>query len=264
MELPDRYHPKDVETRIYQWWMSRGYFRAEEKSTKIPYSVILPPPNVTGSLHLGHALNHSIQDTLVRWKRMSGFNVLWMPGTDHAGIATQSVVERELKKEGKNRRDMGRDAFVERTWAWKEQYGGRIVEQMKRLGDSCDWERLVFTLDDGVSKAVRKVFVELYNKGLIYKGLRLINWSPALESAISDLEVDYREVKGHIYTIRYSLADGTGDLEVATTRPETLLGDTAVAVHPDDERYQKWIGKQVKLPLTSRTIPVIADTYVDR
>jgi len=244
--------------------MSRGYFKAAEKSTKPPYSIVLPPPNVTGSLHLGHALDHTIQDTLVRWKRMSGFNVLWMPGTDHAGIATQSVVERELKKEGKNRRDMGRDAFVARVWEWKEQYGGRIVEQMKRLGDSCDWDRQVFTLDEGVSKAVRKVFVQLYNKGLIYKGLRLINWSTGLESAISDLEVDYKEVKGNLWHIAYPLPDGSGAMEVATTRPETLLGDTALAVHPDDERYQKWIGKQVKLPLTSRTIPVIADTYVDR
>ncbi len=264
MELPDRYNPKDVEDRIYKWWMSRGYFKAEEKSTKIPYSVILPPPNVTGSLHLGHALNHTIQDTLVRWKRMSGFNVLWMPGTDHAGIATQSVVERELKKEGKNRRDMGREKFVERVWDWKKQYGERIVDQMKRLGDSCDWDRLVFTLDEGVSKAVRKVFVDLYNKNLIYKGLRLINWSTALESAISDLEVEYKELKGSIYTIRYPLADGSGSVEVATTRPETMLGDTALAVHPDDERYLKWIGQQVKLPLTKRTIPVIADTYVDK
>lgn len=264
MELPDRYNPKDVEGRIYEWWMSRGYFKAEDKSTRIPYSIILPPPNITGSLHLGHALDHTIQDTLVRWKRMSGFNVLWLPGTDHAGIATQSVVERELKKEGKNRRDMGREKFVEKVWEWKEQYGGRIVDQMKRLGDSCDWERLTFTLDEGVSKAVRKVFVDLYNKSLIYKGLRLINWSTALESAISDLEVDYKEVKGAIYTIRYPLPDESGALEVATTRPETLLGDTAIAVHPDDERYQKWIGKQVALPLTKRKIPVIADTYVDR
>lgn len=264
MELPDRYNPKDVEDRIYTWWQERGFFKAEEKSTRSPFSVILPPPNVTGQLHLGHALNHSIQDALVRWKRMSGFNVLWMPGTDHAGIATQSVVERELKKEGQSRRDMGREKFVERTWAWKEQYGGRIVEQMKRLGDSCDWDRLTFTLDEGVSKAVRKVFVELYNKQLIYKGLRLINWSPALESAISDLEVEYKEIKGSLYHIRYPLADGTGSVEVATTRPETMLGDTAVAVHPDDPRYQAWIGKQVKLPLTDRTIPIVADTYVDQ
>lgn len=264
MELPDRYNPKDTEARIYQWWLKGGYFKAEDKSTKVPYSIILPPPNVTGQLHLGHALNHSVQDVLVRWKRMQGFNVLWMPGTDHAGIATQSVVERELKKENKNRRDMGREKFVERTWAWKEQYGGRIVEQMRYLGDSCDWDRLTFTLDEGVSKAVRKVFVDLYNKGLIYKGLKLINWSPALESAISDLEVEHKEIKGQIWTIRYPLADGSGSIEVATTRPETMLGDTAVAVHPDDDRYRAWIGKQVKLPLTNRTIPVIGDAYVDK
>lgn len=264
MELSDRYNPKDVEDRVYQWWSDRGYFKAEEKSTKSPYSVILPPPNVTGQLHMGHALNHTVQDVLVRWKRMSGFNVLWMPGTDHAGIATQSVVERELKKEGKTRQELGREKFIERTWQWKEQYGGRISEQMKRLGDSCDWDRACFTLDEGVSKAVRKVFVELHKKGLIYKGLRLINWSPALESAISDLEVDYKEIKGSLYHIRYPLADGSGHLEVATTRPETMLGDTAVAVHPDDERYQAFIGKQVELPLTGRKIPVIADNYVDK
>jgi valyl-tRNA synthetase len=264
MELSDRYNPRDVEGRIYNWWMNKGYFKAEEKSTRIPYSVILPPPNVTGSLHLGHALNHSIQDLLVRWKRMQGFNVLWMPGTDHAGIATQSVVERELKKEGKTRHDLGREKFVERVWEWKEQYGGRIVEQMKRLGDSCDWDRLTFTLDEGVSQAVRKVFVDLYKKDMIYKGLRLINWSPALESAISDLEVDYKEIKGSMYHIKYPLADGSGAVEVATTRPETLLGDTAVAVHPDDERYAKWVGKEVVLPLNGRKIPLIADAYVDK
>lgn len=264
MELSDRYNPQDVEGRIYNWWMNKGYFKAEDKSTRVPYSVILPPPNVTGSLHLGHALNHSIQDALVRWKRMHGFNVLWMPGTDHAGIATQSVVERELKKEGKTRHDLGREKFVERVWQWKEQYGNRIVEQMKRLGDSCDWDRLTFTLDEGVSHAVRKVFVDLYKKDMIYKGLRLINWSSALESAISDLEVDYKEIKGSMYHIKYMLADGSGSVEVATTRPETLLGDTAVAVHPDDERYAKWIGQEVILPLSGRKIPVIADAYVDK
>ncbi len=264
MELSDRYNPRDVEGRIYKWWMDKGYFKAEEKSTRAPFSVMLPPPNVTGSLHLGHALNHTIQDTLVRWKRMHGFNVLWMPGTDHAGIATQSVVERELKKEGVTRHDLGREKFVAKVWDWKEQYGGRIVEQMRRLGDSCDWDRLTFTLDEGVSQAVRKVFVDLYKKDMIYKGLRLINWSPLLESAISDLEVEYKEIKGSLYHIKYNLADGSGSLEVATTRPETLLGDTAVAVHPDDERYQAWIGKEVTLPLSGRKIPVIADTYVDK
>ncbi|MGE0526605.1 MAG: valine--tRNA ligase [Bdellovibrionales bacterium] len=264
IELSDRYNPREVEERIYNWWVEKGHFRAEEASTRVPFSMILPPPNVTGSLHLGHALNHSIQDTLARWKRMQGQNVLWMPGTDHAGIATQSVVERELKKEHKTRQELGREKFLERVWQWKEQYGGRIVDQMRALGDSCDWDRLTFTLDEGVSRAVRKVFVDLYNKGLIYKGLRLINWSPALESAISDLEVEHKEVKGSIYHIRYPLADGTGEVTVATTRPETMLGDTAVAVHPDDERYKNMIGKEVLLPLAGRRIPVIADTYVDR
>lgn len=264
MELPDRYSPEEVEGRLYQWWMDRGYFKAQDVSTKPPYCIILPPPNVTGSLHMGHALNHSIQDALIRWKRMSGFNALWLPGTDHAGIATQSVVEKQLAKEGKTRHQLGRADFVAKVWEWKEQYGERIIEQMKRLGDSCDWDRLCFTLDEGVSTAVRKVFVQLYKKNWIYKGTRLINWSPKLESALSDLEVDYKEVKGSLWHIRYPLQDGTGHLVVATTRPETLLGDTAVAVHPEDERYNSLIGKSVKLPLTDRLIKIIGDDYVDR
>ena len=257
--LSDRYNPKDVEKRIYAWWIERGYFAAFDKSTRPPFCIMLPPPNVTGQLHIGHALNHTLQDALTRWKRMSGFNALWLPGTDHAGIATQGVVERELAKENKTRRELGRDKFVERVWEWKKKYGDRIVEQMKFIGDSCDWQRFVFTLDEGVSKAVRHVFVELYKKGLIYKGQRLINWSTKLESALSDLEVEHKEVKGTLYHIRYS--DG---LTVATTRPETLLGDVAIAVHPDDERYTKFVGKSVRLPLTERVIPVIADTYVDK
>lgn len=264
MELPDRYSPEEVEGRLYQWWMDKGYFKAQDVSTKPPYCIILPPPNVTGSLHMGHALNHSIQDALIRWKRMSGFNALWLPGTDHAGIATQSVVEKQLAKEGKTRHQMGRANFVAKVWEWKGQYGERIIEQMKRLGDSCDWDRLCFTLDEGVSTAVRKVFVQLYKKNWIYKGTRLINWSPKLESALSDLEVDYKEVKGSLWHIRYPLQDGTGYLVVATTRPETLLGDTAVAVHPEDERYNSLIGKSVKLPLTDRLIKIIGDDYVDR
>ncbi|MGE4132031.1 MAG: valine--tRNA ligase [Bdellovibrionales bacterium] len=264
MELSDRYNPKEVEKKNYEKWLKAGTFRAEDSSTKPPYCIILPPPNVTGSLHLGHALNHSVQDLLIRWRRMQGFNALWLPGMDHAGIATQSVVERELKKEQVSRRDLGREKFVERVWQWKEQYGGRIADQMRELGDSCDWDRQTFTLDPGVSKAVRKVFVELYKKDLIYKGLKLINWSPALESAISDLEVDHKEIKGQIYHIRYPLADAPGFLEVATTRPETMLGDTAVAVHPEDERYAAWIGLKVKLPLTNRLIPIVADSYVDK
>lgn len=263
MQLSDRYSPQDVESRTYKWWEEKGYFKAEDVSTKLPFSIILPPPNVTGSLHMGHALDHTIQDVLVRWKRMLGFNTLWLPGSDHAGIATQSVVERELRKEGQSRQDLGREKFVERVWDWKEQYGNRIIEQMKALGDSCDWESHTFTLDENVSKAVRKVFVELYNKGWIYKGTRLINWSPALESALSDLEVEYKEVKGSIWHLKYPLADGSGELIVATTRPETMLGDTAVAVHPDDERYQDMVGKEILLPLSGRKVPVIVDSYVD-
>ncbi len=264
MQLSDRYNPKDVEEKTYLWWENNGYFNAEDVSTKPPFSIILPPPNVTGSLHLGHALDHTIQDVLVRWKRMSGFNTLWLPGTDHAGIATQSVVERELKKEGKTRKELGREAFVDRVWEWKHQYGDRIVSQMKRLGDSCDWRRQVFTLDEGVSKAVRKVFVDLYERQLIYKGTRLINWSPDLESALSDLEVEYKEVKGSLYHIRYDLEGGSGSVVIATTRPETLLADAAVAVNPEDERYESMVGKKLKLPILGRSLPIIADSYVEK
>lgn len=263
--LSDRYNAKDVETRTYQWWEKSGYFKAADKSTKPPFSIILPPPNVTGQLHMGHALDHTIQDLIIRWKRMSGFNTLWLPGTDHAGIATQSVVERELRKDGKNRREMGREAFVEKVWDWKHQYGNRIYEQMRRLGDSCDWDRATFTLDEGVSKAVRKVFVDLHKRGMIYRGKRLVNWSGPLETAISDLEVEHKETKGTLFHIAYSVeGDASPKLVVATTRPETLLGDTAVAVHPEDERYKKLIGKRAILPLTNRTIPIIGDTYVDK
>lgn len=262
-ELPDRYSAAEVEQRIYSWWESKGFFKAQDTSTKPPFCIILPPPNVTGSLHMGHALDHTIQDTLVRWKRMSGFNALWLPGTDHAGIATQMVVERELKKEGKTRREMGREAFVAKVWEWKHQYGNRIYSQMKRLGDSCDWDRAVFTLDEGVSEAVRKVFVDLYKRNLIYKGQRLINWSWPLETAISDLEVEHRETKGTLWYIEYPVEGTSEMLTVATTRPETMLGDTAVAVHPDDERYKHLVGKKVRLPLTDRQIPIIADEYVD-
>lgn len=264
LELSDRYQPEQVEKRIYEWWLSKGYFAAKDTSTQPPFAVILPPPNVTGQLHMGHALNHTIQDVLIRWKRMTGFNALWLPGTDHAGIATQSVVERELRKEGKSRQEMGREKFVERVWEWKHQYGNRIVEQMRSLGDSCDWKRLTFTLDENVSRAVRKVFVSLFEKGLIYRGQRLINWSPALESAISDLEVEYKEIRGSLYHIRYPAVGGGEGVIVATTRPETLLGDVAVAVHPDDERYKNLIGKEVMLPLTNRLIRVIADEAVDK
>ncbi|HVK62249.1 MAG TPA: valine--tRNA ligase [Bdellovibrionales bacterium] len=262
--LTDRYSPKDVEDRIYQWWEKSGFFKAQDQSTKPPFSIILPPPNVTGQLHMGHALDHTIQDVLIRWKRMSGFNAMWLPGTDHAGIATQSVVERELKKEGLTRKELGREKFVEKVWEWKQQYGDRIYFQMRKLGDSCDWDRAVFTLDEGVSKAVRKVFVDLYKKGTIYRGTRLVNWSTPLESAISDLEVEHRETKSSLYYINYPVEGQPGRfLTVATTRPETLLGDTAVAVHPDDDRYRDLVGKNLELPLTNRKIPVIKDPEVE-
>ncbi|UXR65313.1 valine--tRNA ligase [Bdellovibrio bacteriovorus] len=263
-QLSDRYNPADVESRTYEWWEKNGYFKAQDQSTKPPFSIILPPPNVTGFLHMGHALDHTIQDMLIRWKRMNGYNTMWLPGTDHAGIATQSVVERELKKENITRHDLGREKFVEKVWDWKHQYGNRIYNQMRRLGDSCDWDRAVFTLDEGVSKAVRKVFVSLHKKGLIYRGQRLVNWSGPLETAISDLEVEHKQIKGSLYHINYSLEDGSGFLTVATTRPETMLGDSALCVHPEDERYKHLIGKNVLIPLINRKIKIIADTYVDK
>lgn len=261
--LSDRYQPKDVEAKNYAWWESKGYFKAQDLSTKPPYCVIMPPPNVTGFLHLGHALDASIQDCLIRWKRMSGFNALWLPGIDHAGIATQAVMEKELKKEKLTRQELGREKFLERVWQWKEQYGSRISNQQKRLGASCDWDRSTFTLDPGVSKAVRSVFVQLHKKGLIYRGQKLINWSTPLETAISDLEVEYKEIKGSMYHISYPIVGTSDFLVVATTRPETLLGDVAVAVHPDDERYKKYTGMKVQLPLTGRQIPIVQDSFVD-
>ena len=263
-KLADRYNPQDVEARTYKWWESSGFFKADDRSTKPPFAIILPPPNVTGFLHLGHALDHTIQDLLIRWKRMSGFNALWLPGTDHAGIATQTVVEKELKKQGTNRHELGREKFVEKVWEWKHTYGDRITQQMRRVGDSCDWDRLTFTLDDNVSKSVRSVFVSLYKKGWIYRGLRLVNWSGPLETAISDLEVEHKQVKGALYHIQYLLEDGSGHLTVATTRPETMLGDSAVAVNPDDERYKHLVGKIVIVPLIQRKIKIIADAYVDK
>lgn len=262
-KISDRYNPNEVESRTYAWWEKNAYFKSQDQSTKPPFSIILPPPNVTGFLHLGHALDHTIQDCLIRWKRMSGFNAMWLPGTDHAGIATQSVVERELKKQGLTREGLGREKFLEKVWEWKHQYGDRIYNQMRKLGDSCDWDRAVFTLDPGVSKAVRKVFVSLHKKGWIYRGQRLVNWSGPLETAISDLEVEHKTVKGSLWHIRYPLEDGSGHLIVATTRPETLLGDTALCVNPDDDRYKSLIGKNAILPLLGRKIPIIADAYVD-
>ncbi|MBC7421675.1 MAG: valine--tRNA ligase [Bdellovibrio sp.] len=262
--IADRYNPQEVETKVYQDWEKAGYFKAEDQSKKPPFSIILPPPNVTGFLHLGHALDHTIQDLLIRWKRMSGFNAMWLPGTDHAGIATQTVVEKELKKQKILRHDLGREKFVDEIWKWKNEYGNRIYNQMRRLGDSCDWNRATFTLDEGVSAAVKKVFVSLYKKDSIYRGLRLVNWSGPLETAISDLEVDHVVTKGFMYHINYPV-DGTGELlTVATTRPETMLGDTAIAVNPEDDRYKHLIGKTATVPLINRKIKIIADTYVDK
>jgi valyl-tRNA synthetase len=264
-ELAKGYEPHDVEKRWYAEWEAKGYFHAAATSDRKPFSIVIPPPNVTGALHMGHALNNTLQDILCRWKRQQGYNVLWMPGTDHAGIATQNVVERQLAAEKKDRHELGREAFIERVWKWKAESGGQIIGQLKRLGASCDWERERFTMDEGLSKAVRTVFVKLYQDGLIYRDNRLINWCPRCHTALSDIEVEHEEKKGHLWHIRYPVADEPGrHVVVATTRPETMLGDTAVAVHPEDERYQALIGKKVILPLVNREIPVVADEYVDR
>ena len=255
------FSPADIEARIYARWESCGYFAPSGLGPA--YSIVIPPPNVTGTLHMGHAFQDTIMDALIRYRRMRGFDTLWQPGTDHAGIATQMVVERQLNASGQSRLDLGREAFVDRIWAWKEQSGGQIARQMRRLGASVDWQRDQFTMDAGLSRAVTEVFVQLYSQGLIYRGKRLVNWDPVLKTALSDLEVVAEEETGSLWHLRYPSSDGDGFLVVATTRPETLLGDAAVAVHPDDERYRHLIGRRVRLPLTSREIPVIGDTYVD-
>jgi valyl-tRNA synthetase len=257
------YNPHAIEGKWYQFWIEQGYFTADNESKKPPFSMVIPPPNVTGSLHMGHALNNTLQDIMARYKKMSGFNSLWVPGTDHAGIATQNVVERELAKEGLDRETLGREKFIERVWNWKEQSGGIIIEQLKRLGCSCDWSRQRFTLDEGLSRAVREVFVRLYNEGLIYRDNYIINWCPRCKTALSDLEAEHEETQGHLWHIKYLLADGSGYLTVATTRPETMLGDTAIAVNPEDERYRQYIGQYVILPIVDKKIPVIGDSYVD-
>ncbi|NRA82683.1 MAG: valine--tRNA ligase [Gammaproteobacteria bacterium] len=257
------YNPSAIEQEIYQKWEQSGHFKPSGDTTKDSYCILLPPPNVTGSLHMGHAFQHTIMDALTRYHRMDGDNTLWQPGTDHAGIATQMVVERMLNAEGKTRHDLGREAFVEKIWEWKEKSGGTITSQMRRLGTSPDWSREAFTMDEDLSKAVQEVFISLHDEGLIYRGKRLVNWDPVLHTAVSDLEVVSTEEDGHMWHMRYPLADGSGELVVATTRPETMLGDSAVAVHPDDERYSAFIGKEIKLPLTGRLIPIIADTYVE-
>jgi len=256
------YDPTRVEEKWYTYWVEKGYFRAEPNSLKEPFSIVIPPPNVTGSLHMGHALNNTLQDILVRFKRMRGYNCLWMPGTDHAGIATQNVVERELAKEGLDRHQLGREEFIRRVWEWKEKYGGVIINQLKKLGSSCDWGRERFTMDEGLSRAVREVFVHLYEDGLIYRGDYIINWCPRCHTALSDLEVDHQEVPTHLYHLRYPLERGEHVL-VVTTRPETMMGDTAVAVNPHDKRYKNLINQYVILPVVTRRIPIIADDYVD-
>ena len=261
--LKKGYEPKEVERRWYAFWEEQGLFSAEDVSEKKPYSIVIPPPNVTGVLHMGHAHNNTLQDILCRYRRMQGYNVLWMPGTDHAGIATQNVVEKELARDGKDRHSLGRDEFVKRIWEWREEYGGLIIKQLKRLGASCDWDRERFTMDEGLSRAVRTVFVALYEQGLIYRGDYIINWCPRCHTALSDLEVDHEDHNGHLYYVRYPFEDDEGSVIVATTRPETMLGDTAVAVNPSDNRYLGLEGKMVILPLMNRKIPIILDEYVD-
>ncbi len=264
-QINKTYNPKEVEDRLYNRWVENGYFTPKADSTKEPFTIVIPPPNVTGQLHMGHALDETLQDILIRYKRMAGFNALWVPGTDHAGIATQVKVEEVLRKEeGLSRYDLGREKFVERVWDWKKLYGSRIINQLKKLGSSCDWTRERFTMDETLSKAVREVFVSLYEKELIYQGNRIINWCPKCITALSDAEVEYAEQAGSFWHIKYPIKDSDGYVEIATTRPETLLGDTAVAVHPDDERYKDLVGKMLILPLVGREIPVIADEYVDK
>ena len=263
-ELPKTYDPKAVEDKLYKFWVDSGFFHAEVNPDKKPYTIVIPPPNVTGQLHMGHAFDETLQDILIRTKRMQGYEALWMPGTDHAGIATQIKVEENLRKEeGLTRYDLGREEFLKRVWDWKHKFGNRIISQLKKLGSSCDWERERFTMDEGCSKAVREVFVNLYNKGLIYKGHRIINWCPHCATALSDAEVEYETQPGKLWHIRYPLADGSGDLVVATTRPETFMGDTGVAVNPNDERYKHLIGKTCILPIMNREIPIFGDEYVD-
>ena len=262
--LPKIYAPQEIEGKWYQFWQKNDYFHAAATSDKPPYAIVIPPPNITGSLHIGHALDNTLQDCLIRWRRMQGYNTLWMPGTDHAGIVTELIMERKLAEEGTSRIELGREKFTERMWQWKAESAGYIVSQLQQLGCSCDWARERFTLDEGLSKAVRTAFVKLYNQGLIYRDTYMVNWCPECNTAISNLEVEPIEVDGNFYHIRYPVKDSDVVLEIATTRPETMLGDTAVAVHPDDERYQHVIGKTALLPLCDREIPIIADAYVDR
>ena len=262
-DIAKTYNPSEVEDRIYDFWVKGNYFHAEVDQSKKPYTIVIPPPNITGQLHMGHALDNTLQDILIRFRRMQGYSALWMPGTDHASIATEAKIVEAMKAEGITKEDIGRDGFLERAWAWKDKFGNRIISQLKKLGSSCDWERERFTMDEGCSKAVKEVFVRLYEKGLIYRGERIINWCPHCKTSISDAEVTYEEKDGSFWHLRYPLTDGSGYVELATTRPETMMGDTAVAVHPDDERYKDIIGKTIMLPIMNREIPVVADEYVE-
>ena len=262
-ELEKQYNPSAFEDKIYKFWVDNKYFHADVKSDKKPYTIVIPPPNITGQLHMGHALDNTLQDILIRYKRMSGFDTLWLPGTDHASIATEAKIVESMRKEGITKEDIGREKFLERAWEWKRQYGGRIIEQLKKMGSSCDWDRERFTLDEGCNKAVVEVFNNLYEKGLIYRGERIVNWCPHCLTSISDAEVEYEDQAGHFWHLKYPFADGSGYLELATTRPETMLGDTAVAVNPNDERYKDCVGKTLILPIVHREIPVVADDYVD-
>lgn len=262
-ELAKQYDPAEVEDRTYKFWCDNKYFHAEVNKDKKPYTIVIPPPNITGQLHMGHALDNTLQDILIRWRRMQGYEALWLPGTDHASIATEAKIVEAMRKEGVTKEEIGREKFLERAWDWKKQYGSRIIEQLKKMGSSCDWDRERFTLDEGCSKAVNEVFVNLYNKGLIYQGKRMVNWCPHCCTTISDAEVEYEDQAGHFWHLRYPFKDGSGYVELATTRPETMLGDTAVAVNPNDERYKDIIGKTLILPIVHREIPVVADDYVD-
>ena len=263
MEMEKTYDPSLFEDKLYANWMAKGYFTPKIDPKKDPYTIVIPPPNITGQLHMGHALNNTLQDIMVRFKRMQGHPTLWLPGTDHASIATEVKIVDKLKAEGTSKEELGREGFLKAAWEWKKQYGGRIVEQLKRLGSSLDWTREAFTMDEKCNRAVKKVFVNLYNKGLIYRGSRIINWCPCCKTALSDAEVEYSEQDSFLWHIKYPLTDGSGYLTVATTRPETMFGDTAVAVNPKDERYTSIIGKTLSLPLTDREIPIIADEYVE-
>lgn len=262
-ELAKQYDPSEVEDRTYKFWCDKKYFHAVVNPDKKPYTIVIPPPNITGQLHMGHALDNTLQDILIRYKRMQGYETLWLPGTDHASIATEAKIVEAMRKEGLTKEDVGRDGFLKRAWDWKNRYGSRIIEQLKKMGSSCDWDRERFTLDDGCSKAVREVFVNLYDKGLIYQGKRMVNWCPHCRTTISDAEVEYEDQAGHFWHLRYPFKDGSGYVELATTRPETMLGDTAVAVNPNDERYKDIVGKTLILPIVHREIPVVADDYVD-